>query len=108
MAAGNATAGRRCRAPWPQPRRLISNRENLALRERLLTALIAGEKPEMTASQWSPITVGRLAAAVNVAEAALDAAKEHAALQWSAALRSLILQLVRCWPRALVLAIRRA
>ena len=68
--------------------------EYLALRERLLTALIAGEKTELTANQWSPITVGRLSAAVNVAEAALDAAKEHTAQQHSAALRSLILQLV--------------
>ena len=68
--------------------------EYLALRERLLTALIAGEKAELTANQWSPITVGRLGAAVNVAEAALDAAKEHTAQQRSAALSSLILQLV--------------
>jgi methyl-accepting chemotaxis protein len=68
--------------------------EYLALRERLLTALIAGEKTELTANQWSPITVGRLAAAVNVAEAALDAAKEHTAQQRFAALNSLILQLV--------------
>ena len=68
--------------------------EYLALRDRLLTALIAGEKPELTANQWSPITVGRLSAAVNVAEAALDAAKDHTAQQYSAALRSLIVQLV--------------
>ncbi len=66
----------------------------LALRERLLTALLAGEKTELTANQWSPITVGRLGAAVNVAEAALDAAKEHTAQQRAAALTSLILQLV--------------
>ena len=36
--------------------------EYLALRDRLLNALVAGEKPEMTANQWSPITVGRMAA----------------------------------------------
>ena len=66
----------------------------LALRERLLTALLAGEKPELTANQWSPITVGRLGAAVTVAEAALDAAKDYTAVQHSAALRALILQLV--------------
>ena len=51
--------------------------EYLALRERLLTTLIAGEKAELTANQWSPITVGRLGAAVTVAETALDAAKDH-------------------------------
>jgi methyl-accepting chemotaxis protein len=66
----------------------------LALRDRLLTVLVAGEKPELTANQWSPITVGRLSSAVKVAEAALDAAKEHTANQHSAALRSLVLQLV--------------
>src|SRR3954452_25242545 len=66
----------------------------LALRDRLLTALIAGEKPELTANQWSPITVGRLSAAVNVAEGALDAARDHTVLQYSAARRSLVLQLV--------------
>ena len=68
--------------------------EYLALRERLLTTLIAGEKTELTANQWTPITVGRLSAAVNVAEASLDAAKEYTAVQSSAALRSLIVQLV--------------
>src|SRR4051812_24771138 len=68
--------------------------EYLALRDRLLTALIAGEKPELTANQWSPITVGRLSAAVNVAEGALDAARDHTVLQYSAARRSLVLQLV--------------
>ena len=66
----------------------------LALRDRLLTALGSGEKPEMSANQWSPLTVGRLAAAVGVAEAALDAAKDHTSVQHSAALRSLVLQLV--------------
>ena len=66
----------------------------LALRDRLLTALIAGEKAELTANQWSPVTVGRLGAAVNVAEAALEAAKEHAVALHSQAQGSLALQLV--------------
>jgi methyl-accepting chemotaxis protein len=65
----------------------------LALRDRLVAALAGGEKPEMVANQWTPLTVGRLAAAVNVAEAALDAAKEHSAGQSSAAFHSLVLQL---------------
>ena len=51
----------------------------LALRDRLLTQIAAGEKPELNANQWTPVTVGRLGAAVAVAEAALDAAKDHAA-----------------------------
>jgi methyl-accepting chemotaxis protein len=66
----------------------------LALRDRLLTALTSGEKAEMTANQWSPVTVGRLAAAVGVAEAALDAAREHTVMTRAEAQHSLILQLV--------------
>jgi methyl-accepting chemotaxis protein len=66
----------------------------LALRDRLLTALISGEKPELTANAWSPITVGRMGSSVTVAERALEAAKDHTAVQHSAALRSLVLQLV--------------
>ncbi len=68
--------------------------EYLALRDRLLTTVIAGEKAELTANQWSPVTVGRLSAAVTVAETALDAAKEHAVTLHSEAQRALILQLV--------------
>ncbi|WP_213286944.1 methyl-accepting chemotaxis protein [Bradyrhizobium sp. sGM-13] len=65
----------------------------LALRDRLLMQIAGGEKPEMTANQWTPVTVGRLSAAVNVAEAALDAAKHHAAHLRSTAQRSLTVQL---------------
>jgi methyl-accepting chemotaxis protein len=65
----------------------------LDLRERLLQALTEGSKAELTANQWSPITVGRLSAAVGVAEAALEAAKQQAASSYSSALRSLLLQL---------------
>jgi methyl-accepting chemotaxis protein len=67
--------------------------EYLKLRDSLATALAAGEKTNMTPNQWSPITVGRMAGAVKVAEAALEAAKEHSAAQHSAALRALVLQL---------------
>jgi methyl-accepting chemotaxis protein len=66
----------------------------LELRQRLLKALTEGGKPELTANQWSPVTVGRLSAAVGVAEAALDAAKERAGDLHVSALRSLIMQLV--------------
>ena len=51
--------------------------------------LVAGEKPEMTANQWSPVTVGRLANLLSVAEGALDAAKDYAVAERSAAQRSL-------------------
>src|SRR4051812_12555242 len=67
--------------------------EYLALRDRLLTALISGERPEMTANAWSPVTVGRLSAAVGVAETALDAARDHTVVQYSSAMRSLVTQL---------------
>jgi methyl-accepting chemotaxis protein len=63
------------------------------LRDDMATALAAGQKPDMTPNQWSPITVGRLAAAVKVAESALEAAKEHVAEQHDVALRSLGAQL---------------
>jgi methyl-accepting chemotaxis protein len=70
------------------------DQEYLALRDRLLVALISGGKPELTADQWSPLTVGRMGTAVTVAESALDAAKDYTQVQHSAALRSLVLQLV--------------
>jgi methyl-accepting chemotaxis protein len=64
-----------------------------ATRDRILATLVKGEPAEMTANQWSPYTVGRLAAIVGVAEAALDAAKDHAASQRSAAEWDLAVQL---------------
>ena len=66
----------------------------LNLRDRLLTQIAAGEKPELSPNQWTPVTVGRLGAAVTVAEAALDAAKDHAAHLYATARRSLAVQLV--------------
>jgi methyl-accepting chemotaxis protein len=63
------------------------------LRDRLINALANGDKPEMVANTWSPLTVGRLNAAVAVADTALEAAKTYIADQHSMALRSLILQL---------------
>src|SRR5206468_6768977 len=66
----------------------------LQLRDRLITVMAAGEKPEMTANQWTPLTVGRLGAAVTVAEGALDAAKEHSLAQYASARNSLVLQLM--------------
>jgi methyl-accepting chemotaxis protein len=68
--------------------------EYLALRDRLINALVTGGKPEMTADQWSPYTVGRMIAVVTVAERALDVAREYALAQHASAKRSLALQLV--------------
>jgi methyl-accepting chemotaxis protein len=66
----------------------------LELRDRLIKALLAGEKAEITANQWSPLTVGRMGTAVGVAEAALDAARDYSVTQRSDAQHSLTLQLV--------------
>jgi len=65
----------------------------LALRDRLMNAVVNGEKPELTADQFTPITVGRMVSAVVVAERALEEARSRTAERWSAAQRSLILQL---------------
>ena len=64
-----------------------------SLRDRLVKAALTGEKPELTVNQWSPVTVGHLAAAVSVSEAALDAAKEYASSLQSSAMRALAIQL---------------
>jgi len=53
----------------------------IALRDRTLKMLIAGEKPEMTTAQWTTMIVPKLATALGVAEVALDIAKTHAAEQ---------------------------
>jgi methyl-accepting chemotaxis protein len=62
------------------------------LRDRLLEAMIKGDKPEMTVSQWSPLTVARQATPVVVAEHALGTAKEYSEVQRSVAQRSLVMQ----------------
>jgi methyl-accepting chemotaxis protein len=63
--------------------------EFIGKRDRLLNALIAGEKPEMVSDQWTPYTVERLGSLLTVAEAALDAAKEHAQDDYGKAAASL-------------------
>jgi methyl-accepting chemotaxis protein len=65
----------------------------MALRDRLIAASLKGEKAELTAEQWTPITVGRMGTAVAVAERALEAAKDYTSVQHSAAERALALQL---------------
>jgi HAMP domain-containing protein len=64
----------------------------LALRDRIANALVSSEKPEITASQWSPVTGGRMGSAVTVAEPALEDAKSRALALRSAAEESLIFQ----------------
>jgi methyl-accepting chemotaxis protein len=65
----------------------------LALRDRLVNALVSGEKPEMKANEWSPFSVQHMTSAVIVAERALDTARDYAVAQRSQAGRSLALQL---------------
>jgi methyl-accepting chemotaxis protein len=65
----------------------------LQLRDRLVAAIANGEKAELSPNQWTPLTVDRLGAAVKVAEAALDAAKEQSAMLYSTARSALTLQL---------------
>jgi methyl-accepting chemotaxis protein len=65
----------------------------IALRDRTLRMLIAGEKPEMTTPQWTAMIVPKLAAALGVAEVALDIAKTHAAEQRASATWRLFIEL---------------
>ncbi|HVO15952.1 MAG TPA: HAMP domain-containing methyl-accepting chemotaxis protein [Alphaproteobacteria bacterium] len=62
-------------------------------RDRLLKQLAAGEKPDMTANEWTPMSLPRLNGLLAVAESALEAAKEHAIDQQGAATRDLAINL---------------
>jgi methyl-accepting chemotaxis protein len=65
-----------------------------AMRDRMFAAVRDGKKPEMTAAEWAPVTVGHLASLLTVAEGALDAAREHAENQHAVARRDLIIEVV--------------
>jgi methyl-accepting chemotaxis protein len=67
--------------------------DQVAMRLDMLKKLIAGQPTGMNADQWGDIIVPKLATMLRVADAALDAAKEHAAQQQSAAMWKLALQL---------------
>ena len=64
-----------------------------AQRTKAMKALVAGQSPGVTVAQWSPMSVAKQAWLLRVADAALDAAKVHAADQYSVALAKLLLQL---------------
>jgi len=66
----------------------------IKLRDKSVKALVAGEKLDTTADQWAPMSVSHLAYLLNVAEAALDVAKDRAAAQHQAAAWDLTVQLV--------------
>jgi methyl-accepting chemotaxis protein len=63
-------------------------------RDSLFKQLLAGEKPAMTANEWTPFTVGNLARLLTVAEGTLEAAKDHAVAQRDAARFDLIVELM--------------
>ncbi len=65
-----------------------------AKRQRLVEALIKGEKPELTASQYSPLSAEKREGLLAVADQALDVAKEHGQELYAAAQRQLIGQVV--------------
>jgi methyl-accepting chemotaxis protein len=67
--------------------------EYMALRVKVLKALIAGEPTGFTMEQWSPTSVAKSGSLLGAAEAALDVAKEYAAGQRADAMRNLIIQL---------------
>ncbi|MBW7969240.1 HAMP domain-containing methyl-accepting chemotaxis protein [Bradyrhizobium sp. BR 10289] len=62
-------------------------------RDGIVAAVAKGEKPPMTANQWSPFSVGKMATAIKLADVALAAAKEHAVNQRAGALQSLLVQI---------------
>ncbi|WP_375312562.1 methyl-accepting chemotaxis protein [Bradyrhizobium sp. A5] len=64
-----------------------------ATRDGIIATVAKGEKPSMTANQWSPYSVGRMASAIRLADAALAAAGDHAANQRAGALQSLLVQM---------------
>jgi methyl-accepting chemotaxis protein len=63
-------------------------------RDRLINALVNGDKPEMKANEWNPFSVQHMSSIVAVAERALDIARDYAAAQHAGAQRLLVLQLV--------------
>ena len=64
--------------------------EITTVRDRLVEALVKGEKPDMTATQWTQFISPRQDAVVAAAVQALDAAIGHAARQQAAARRDLV------------------
>jgi methyl-accepting chemotaxis protein len=63
------------------------------MRDRMMKALVAGQKPDMPTAQWTGMTVPKLGTLLGVAEVALDIAKEHAAAQRASATSRLTVEL---------------
>jgi len=65
--------------------------EYISVRDRLVEALVKGEKPEMNAVQWTQFVSPRQDTLVTAAVQALDAAIAHAGRQQAAAKRDLVI-----------------
>ena len=66
----------------------------IALRDRLMSAAVAGTPGEIPSAQWATVSIERLNALLVVAETALDAASERAAEEYAASWRNLAIHLV--------------
>ena len=82
------------------------------LRMKMLKDVIAGEKADIKADDWSTMSVGKLSSLLNVAERALEVAKDYAAEQranaiWSLSLQLGLLMLALVTAAGIVLAISR-
>jgi len=75
-------------------RKIFFDPDHLKMRAKLIEILMAGEKAELTANQWSPLAVKHLAGILPVAEGALDTARDYARDQYRGAQWSLALQMV--------------
>lgn len=80
-------------AAMAEAKSLYFEPQYLATRDGIIVAIAKGEKAAMTANQWSPYSVGRMASAIRLADAALAAAKDHSSNQRADALQSLVTQL---------------
>ncbi|WP_188576966.1 methyl-accepting chemotaxis protein [Azorhizobium oxalatiphilum] len=65
----------------------------LDLRLNTLKALIAGTPPGITAEQWIPLAVSKLAYFQAVAQTALDAAEQHAIARQDTAYQAMLIQI---------------
>jgi methyl-accepting chemotaxis protein len=90
--AGGMRLPARLTAAIENAKKEFMGQEFTQLRLKVLTALIAGQKVDMKADDWSRNSVSKLASLLNVAEVALDVAKEHAGVQRDVALRNLAIE----------------
>jgi methyl-accepting chemotaxis protein len=76
-----------------------------AMADKALAALASGDAPPFSAGEWTKESVPRIATTVALAEAALDAARQHAGAQVAAARSNLMLKLAMLIGAVLVTAI---